>query len=157
MIKSLRSFSLRKYKKSLLIVLISIISLFLIGGTVAYFKREALLKKAIAKAINLAKSKYNLNVKIASYGFSGLSTVHFQNISIIPEKRDSLARIDDVTGGVKLFPLIFGKVKIAELGVDNALLSFVKKDSLSNYDFLFKKDSKDTVSTGKKIDLSELA
>ena len=157
MIKSFRSFSFEKYKKTFLIILISIISLFLIGGTIAYFKRDALLKKAIAKGIALAKSKYNLNVKIESYGFSGLSTVHFQNISIIPDQRESLAKIDDLTVGVKLFPLIFGKVKIAELGVDNALISFVKKDSLSNYDFLFKKDAKDTISAHPKTDLSELA
>ncbi|MBU1374124.1 MAG: transglycosylase domain-containing protein [Bacteroidetes bacterium] len=157
MIKSLQSVSLKKYKKPLLIVLISIISLFFIGGTIAYFKREALLKKAIAKAISLAKSKYNLNVKIANYGFSGLSTVHFQDISIIPEQSDSLAKIDDLTVGVKLFPLIFGKVKISELSVNKALISFVKKDSLSNYDFLFKKNTKDTVSNSQKTDLSELA
>src|SRR5690606_12259427 len=102
----------------------------------AFFKREALLNTLIVKAINKAKTKYNLNVKIGSYEFEGLNAVHFSNISIVPDERDSLANISTVTVGVKLIPLIFGDVKISELNLDNALISLVKKDSVSNYDFL---------------------
>ncbi|MDA9555833.1 penicillin-binding protein, partial [Pelobium sp.] len=103
------------------------------------------------------KSKYNLNVKINSYGFKGLGTVYFKDISVLPEKRDSLAKIDNLEVGIKLLPLIFGHVKISELGIQNALISLSKKDSISNYDFLFKKNEKDSTQTNSKVDLSELA
>lgn len=151
------SFFFKKYKKTILITLICFLGLFLIGGTIAYFKRDALLKAAIGKAISQAKSKYNLNVKIGSYRFSGLSTVEFKDISVVPEERDSLANIQELTISVKIFPLIFGKVKIRELGINDANIHLVKKDSISNYDFLFKKDDTDTLKTRSKVSLSELA
>ncbi len=137
-------------------MLSSIFLLVFTGGIIAYSKREALLKTVIEKSIARAKSKYNLNVKIGSYRFSGLSTVHFKNITVVPEQRDSLANIKDLTVGVKLFPLIFGKVKISELGIENSLISLTKKDSISNYDFIFKKDKKDSTKKSD-INLSDLA
>ncbi|TKC00375.1 transglycosylase domain-containing protein [Pedobacter cryophilus] len=151
-----KNFSFRKYKKTLLIVFASVFLLFFVGGVIAYSKREALLKTVIEKSIAKAKSKYNLNVKIGSYRFSGLSTVHFENITVVPNQRDSLANIKNLTIGVKLFPLIFGKVKISELGIENSLISLTKKDSISNYDFIFKKDKKDSTKKSA-IDLSDLA
>ncbi|MEO5910349.1 MAG: biosynthetic peptidoglycan transglycosylase [Pelobium sp.] len=157
MINPFNRTTFKKYKKPFIITLISVFSLFLIGGTIAYFKRDTLLNAAISKAIAKAKSKYNLNVKIGSYGFSGLSTVEFKDITVVPEKRDSLANIKALRVGVKLFPLIFGKVKIGELGIEDANIYLVKKDSVSNYDFLFKKEDADSLKTKTKLNLSELA
>jgi hypothetical protein len=148
---------LGKYKKPLLILIASIVILFLIGIAIAFNKRQSLLDAAIAKAIKKAKTEYGLNVKIDSYGFSGLSKVRFQSVSIVPEQKDTLAKIKNLEVGVKLFPLIFGSVKIAELDIHNALVSLIKKDSISNYDFLFKKKDKDTLDNKTKVDLSELA
>ncbi len=153
----LKSSFYKKYKKPFLITLASVIILILIGGIVAYYKREALLKAAVTRAINTAKSRYNLNVKIDSYHFAGLSTVSFEHITVVPEKRDSLANIQKLEVGVKILPLIFGKVKIAELNIDDAMISLIKRDSVSNYDFLFKKNSADTLKNRPKVDLAELA
>ncbi len=129
----------------------------IIGGAVAYNKRDALLKAAIAKAVSKAKTKYNLNVSIGSYGFDGFTSVYFKQVSVVPEGKDSLANIQDLKVGVKLFPLIFGHVRISELAIYNATVSLIKKDSVSNYDFLFKKSDQDSVKTKSKNDLSELA
>lgn len=153
----LQRISFKKYQRPILITLSALFSLILIVGVIAFFKRDALLKSVVNKAILAAKTKYNLNVKIGEYGFTGLSSVRFQDISVIPEQKDSLAKIQDFTVGVKLFPLLFGKVKISELSIRNALISLVKKDSISNYDFLFKKSEKDTTQLKPKADLSELA
>jgi hypothetical protein len=155
--KKNNSVGLGKYKKPLLILIASIFILFLIGIAIAFNKRQSLLDAAIAKAIKKAKTEYGLNVKIDSYGFSGLSKVRFQSVSIVPEQKDTLAKIKNLEVGVKLFPLIFGSVKIAELDIHNALVSLIKKDSIRNYDFLFKKKDKDTLDNKTKVDLSELA
>lgn len=147
----------KKYQKLLLITLVSLISVMVIGVVVIYKKRDHILTSAVNKGIQKAKSKYDLNVKIASYGFDGLTSVYFKKIEVVPEGRDSLATIDELRVGVKLLPLLFGDVKIAELAIHNSLVSLIKKDSLSNYDFLFKKSERDTVKRGSKVDLSELA
>jgi hypothetical protein len=125
-------------------------------GAIAFTKREALLKQVVAKAIAKADQNYGLQVKIGSAGFSGMSTVHMTNISVVPKDRDTLATISNMTIGVKLMPLIFGDVKLAELSLKDGVLNVVVKDSLTNLDFILKRKKKDTVSTGK-VDLSELA
>ncbi len=146
-----------KYKKVILICVLAFLAIMIVGVSVLYNKRDGLLKAAVAKGISKAKIKYNLDVAIASYEFDGLTSVYFKDISVIPENRDSLARIGDLKVGVKLLPLLFGNVKISELDIHDAVVSLIKKDSLSNYEFLFKKDAKDSIKKDTKNDLSELA
>lgn len=155
--KKIIDIKLGKYKKPLVISLVSIFVFFLIGIAIAFNKRQSLLDAAIAKAIKKAKTDYDLNVKINSYGFSGLSKIYFQSVSIVPDQKDTLATIKNLEVGVKLLSLIFGSVKISELDIHDALVSLIKKDSISNYDFLFKKKDKDTLDNNTKADLSELA
>lgn len=144
------------YKKTALIILSTLFILFLVGGIIAFYKRDGLLKSVISRASVKAKNKYNLNVKIGSYRFTGLSSVQFDNITIVPDERDSLANIKDLTIGVKLFPLLFGNIKISELVLNDGNLTLVKRDSISNYDFLFKKDTTQQT-TKTELDLADLA
>ncbi len=131
--------------------------LILIGGTIAYFKREALLKAAITRVINKAQRDYQLKLMIDNARFTGLSTVSLDKVSVIPNERDSLLLLNNLKVGVKIFPLILGDIKLSEFSLDNGWLSLVKKDSTSNYDFLFKKKNVDEPETKKKIDLAEFA
>jgi hypothetical protein len=147
----------KKYKIPIIIIASILLLLFLVGVSIALFKREALLKSMVEKAISKSKSKYNLNVAIGNYGFSGLSTVRFENVSVIPQGKDRLAFIKNFEIGISIIPLIFGDVKIAKLAVDDANISLIKKDSLSNYDFLFNKDKEKINDNKPSIDLSEIA
>ena len=155
-IKNLRN-NLRKYKKPLLYALGTLTFLFLVAGIIVFNKREKLLDAAVLKAINKAKKSYDLNVKIGSYKFSGLSKVSFNQITVVPQGKDTLFKTEELEVGVSILPLIYGHVKISELNMKDALVSLIKKDSLSNYDFLFKKDKRDTLKSENKTDLSELA
>lgn len=147
----------KKYLKIGAWVLGVFLLLFVSVGLYAFSKREALLKKMMAKAIAKADSSYGLKVKIGSAGFSGLSSVNMKEISVVPKDRDTLSTIKDITVGVKLFPLIFGNIKLSEINLNEGALNVVLKDSLTNLDFILKR-KKDTTSTTKnKVDLSELA
>lgn len=126
-------------------------------GAIAYSKRETLLKKMMAKAISKADNDFGLKVKIGEAGFSGLSTVHMQNISVVPKDRDTLTTIDDLTVGVKLWPLIFGDVKLSQIILNTGSINIVFKDSLSNLDFILKRKKKDSTEPKSKIDLGDLA
>ncbi len=144
-----------KHIRIILIVLVSILIVFITGGYVAYSKREALLQKAIVKATAKAKKDYNLDVKIGSARFTGLSTVAFSNITIVPEQRDSLLTISRFDVSVKVLPLIFGNIKLASVKLENGHLNLTSKNGVRNFDFLFKK-KKDTTDIKNKVDLSEL-
>lgn len=148
---------IRKKRKKLLLITLAVFLILLTGIISAFVKRDSLLEAAVKKAIAKAQSKYNLNVKIDSYEFSGLTTVHFNNISVIPEGKDSLSSIQSATVGIKLFPLLFGNIKIALFEMDKGNISLVKKDSTSNYDFLFRKDSVRNENNQTESDFAHLA
>jgi hypothetical protein len=147
----------KKYIKAGAWVLGIFLILLIIAGSIAYSKREALLKKIIARAIAKADKDYGLDVKIGEAGFSGLSTVHMKNISVVPKDRDTLSTVADLTVGVKLFPLLFGDVKLAEIGLNTGKVNVVMRDSLTNLDFILKRKKKDKTDKKTKVDLSELA
>ena len=150
-------FKLRINKKTLLITLGIVVSVFVLLTIAAFAKRESMLDKAVSAAIRKAKSKYNLNVKIGSYKFEGLSSVNFNGISVVPENRETLSEIKNATVGVKLLPLIFGNIKISKFNLDDGSVSFIKKDSISNYDFLFRKDSTKSEQQKTEVDFADLA
>ncbi|MDO7743404.1 MAG: penicillin-binding protein, partial [Pedobacter sp.] len=79
----------KKYIKAGAWILGIFVVLIIILGAIAYSKREALLKKVIARAITKADRDYGLSVKIGEAGFNGLSTVHMKHISVVPKDRDT--------------------------------------------------------------------
>ncbi len=145
-----------KYIRIAVIVFVSLLIVLLIGGAVAYSKREALLQKVISKAKAKAQRDYNLDVKIGSAHFSGLATVAFTDITVVPFQRDSLLKINNFEVSVKLLPLIFGNVKLSDVNLQNGYLNLTSKNGVRNFDFLFKK-KKDSTATKSKVDMSELA
>ncbi|WP_443937182.1 transglycosylase domain-containing protein [Pedobacter sp. MW01-1-1] len=126
-------------------------------GVVAYNKREALLKKMVAKAISKADKEYGLEIKIGSAGFTGIRTVKMTNVSLVPKDRDSLSLISELSVGVKLWPLLFGNVKLAELKLKDGFVNIVFRDSTSNLDFILKRKKKDSTDNTKKSNLADLA
>ncbi|PWG81168.1 transglycosylase domain-containing protein [Pararcticibacter amylolyticus] len=146
-----------KYIKIAGIVFASLLVIALIGGFIAYSKREAILKTVVQKAKNKAKREYNLNLTIENPHFEGLSTIAFSDISVVPENRDSLLHIEDLHVKVRLMPLLLGDIKLAGLKLKSAKVSIVKRDSLRNYDFLFKKKNEDSTQVKGKANYAELA
>jgi hypothetical protein len=147
----------KKYLKIGAWVLGVFLILFVVVGAIAYSKREALLKKMVAKAIAKADKDYGLEVKIGSAGFTGLSTVKMTAISVVPKDRDTLSSISELSVGVKLFPLIFGNVKLSEVKMNDGFVSIVLRDSITNIDFILKRKKKDSTENKSKVNLSEIA
>ncbi len=145
----------KKYLKITGIILSIFLLLIIVGSAIAYNKREALLKAGIAKVILKAKKDYNLNLKIKSAQFDGFKTVVLKNVSVVPEKRDTLVSISDLSVSIKLMPLLIGRIRFSEVEMSNSRIALIKRGSLSNYDFLFKKKNK--TEKRPKVDLSEVA
>jgi len=128
-----------KYIRIALISIAALIILLIIGGFIVYSKREVLLQNAISKAKAKAKRDYNLDVKIADPHFTGMSTVAFSAITIIPDGKDTILSLQQFEVGVKLFPLIFGNVKLSAVSLQNGHLNLTNIKGVKNYDFLFHK------------------
>src|SRR5690606_29325184 len=132
--------------------------LLIVGSIVVLNKREPLLRKAIERAKVKMDDEYQIDLTIQKAYFSGLTEVTLEQVRVVPHQREQLAAIEYLTVSVKIFPLLTGKVKIADLELKNASLSFIKKDSLSNYDFFFRaKDSTETSETNEPLNLAKVA
>ncbi|GAB3258421.1 biosynthetic peptidoglycan transglycosylase [Larkinella harenae] len=134
-------------KKVLIIsgwVLLGILVLGGIGAGIAYTKREVLLKEGLEKAIRKAKRDYDLNITIGKAQFTGLSTVAFSDVAVVPQDRDSLLRIEKTEVGVSIWPLLVGRVAVSSLTLQNGLAHVVRRDSTTNVDFLSKSQKKDS-------------
>ncbi len=128
-------------------ILLGVVEVLAIVAGYAYYNRERLLKTALDRGIKKARHDYQLDVKIASTRFTGLTTVAFTGISIVPEKRDSLARIERVEVGVKFWPLLRGQIGLSDMTLQNGLVQVVKRDSLTNVDFLIHRRKKASATT----------
>src|SRR5690606_38851930 len=53
--------------------------------------------------------------------------------------------------------ILFGNIKISKFHLNDGNISFIKKDSISNYDFLFKKDSTKAEKQKPEVDFADLA
>ena len=127
----------------------------LILGIVAFAYRDSILSMGVKKAISKAKESYQIDLQIKNAHFSGFKTVAFDEITAVPEQRDSLVALHHLRLSVKLFPLLFGTIKLDELSLDRGFVHLVKRDSLRNYDFLFKK--KEDARTSQGLQLGSLA
>lgn len=128
-----------RQKKITLIVGGIFVFLLLIAFIVALSIRTRLLDKVMTKVEHTLQERYQVDFKVREYSFTGLATVTFQDIVMLPQQRDTLAKIEDLSVSVRLFPLLFSDIKIANLTLKNSDVRLVKRDSISNYDFLFKR------------------
>ncbi len=144
-----------KYIRIAGIVLVCIVIVLLIGGYIAYGKRGVMLQRAITKAELKAKRDYNLDLKIGSAHFTGLSTVAFTDITVVPQNRDSLLSIKKFEVSIRVLPLIYGTIKLADVNLENGHLNLTDINHIKNFDFLFRKKKDTTAHT--KVDLSELS
>src|SRR5690606_26475801 len=66
------------------------------------------------------------------------------DVLVLPKERDQLISMKRLEVSVKLFPLFTGKVKVGNLNIADAAVTFIKRDSTSNYDFLFRSNPGDS-------------
>lgn len=145
-----------KYVRIAAIVAASLLVVLLIAGIVVFNKREAMLKSALTKAKAKLKRDHQLDLSVTNAHFTGLATVSCDVITIVPEHRDSLLRMNNFEVSVKIFPLIFGKIKLAGVNLKNGYVHLIDKNGVRNFEFLFKK-KRDSTTNKHKSDLSMLA
>lgn len=145
-----------KYLRIAIIAIGSLILLLIIAASIAYVKREALLQHEISSAKLKAKRDFNLDLEIGSARFTGLGSVSFTNVSIVPLQRDSLLSIKQFELSVKIWSLLFGNIKLADVKLLDGHLNLTDIKGIKNFEFLFKK-KKDTSENKTNADLSELS
>jgi hypothetical protein len=145
-------------KRGAKIILIIIAAFLIISVGIGVAVRQSILNNIIEQIISSQKKTKNLNISIAEAKFEGLSAVRFSKIVVVPQDRDTLLSIDSFRVEIHIIPLLFGTIKVQELSSSNGTLFISNKDSVRNFDFLFRKEKVDSTKVSrKKIDLANLA
>ena len=134
-----------QYKKAIWVAMGILVVLFIVLATISFSVRKGLLNKALSKVERKFRDDYAITFKVDEAKFSGLNSIGLRHVKLLPDDREKLADIGYMEISIQLWPLLFGEVKIGDLLLDDAKVSFVKKDSLSNYDFLFSKKTVDSI------------
>lgn len=130
----------KKQQKRILISVVATLVLLVIATSSVLSKRSKLLDKAVFKAQQQLYIDHQLNLEVAHYGFESINSVRFETLAVVPEGKDTLLTVDQLEIEVALWPLLFGTIKVADLQVMNAAVTLMKRDTLSNYEFLFNKN-----------------
>ena len=126
-------------KKWGIIIICSLCVFALVAFGYGMANRAEYLKKVVSRVQSKMKDDYQIDFQIKTYQFDGLTTVVFDKVLVIPDQRDTLASIDKFSVSVDIFSLFLGDIKFGSINAAEGNISFVKRDTLSNYDFLFRK------------------
>lgn len=120
------------------------------------FKNQ-LFNWALSKVKTKLKTNYGLTLSYENAKLNGFRAFEFKNLLLIPEQEDTLLVINKLDGKVRLWPLLFGDIKLAELNITQGKIDLIRTDSNQcNYCGLLKKKSKKE-RTERDVNLAESA
>ncbi len=126
------------------------LSLLIVTGIVAYVCRDTLLNHYAEGKFEDLEKEYGLKISYARLHMPGISEVEIEQLSVVPNNRDTLIELHSMQVDLNFWKMLIFKAEVKKVAADGVHVSFVKKDSLSNYDFLFKKDKKKIEDENKK-------
>lgn len=129
--------------------------LLMAAGFGLYLSRDALLKHFVKGKIEQIEHHNDLNISYASLQMPSINQVRLDKLSIVPHQRDTLLTLNSLVIDLNFWKLLGANVSIKQVHTNGLALSFVKKNSRSNYDFLFKKDSITTITTNSQRDFAQ--
>jgi len=116
------------------VLFVSIAAIFI----VLILLRGPVLRFAISNKAAIFEKHHSLIVHFDRLRFKGLATIKIDKLSILQKDRDSLFTADHITLSLNPFKLLILTPDIRNMEADNIKFNFIKRDSLSNFDFLFK-------------------
>ena len=117
--------------------------LFLLSAGIFIF-RGSLLRHIADQRITLLEQRYGLDISYSELHMKGLNTIVIDGLSVVPQERDTLFALQSLNVRIGLWKLMWGDIKIKEVRLDGLSLNFIKKDSIANYDFLFRTSAEPT-------------
>ncbi|WP_071147296.1 biosynthetic peptidoglycan transglycosylase [Bacteroides ihuae] len=140
----------RRRKKSLILATAIIIGILLLALIGVYLGRNSLLKMIVDKKTFAAEKEYGLSIKYHSLKMEGMSNIRIEGFSIVPVGRDTLLNMQSMGIRFSLWALLEGDIEVQNVYMDKLNIYFTKHDSIANYDFLFRKQTKENATENKQ-------
>ena len=104
-----------------------------------YLCRNYILHYIVDKKIASLEKELNLSVHYDRLGIVGLNELQLNGFNVVPNGCDTLLTLNSLTLDLNTLPLIAGNIEVSKAKIDKLHLNFIKQDSISNYDFIFRK------------------
>lgn len=145
-----------KKNSKMSILLLSVSGGILICLISIYLFRNALLQSIVNKRTARIEQVYGLRVYYENLEMKGLNKIILQQLSIVPDNRDTLLTLESAIVKLNFWMLLTREIEIRHVTLNNLSLALIKQDSIANYDFLFKKSTEQqTQTTTDKANYSE--
>lgn len=122
---------MKKEKKTIFIagIILVLLSVLLLRGVVV---------RAVANSkIDKLEKRYGLVISYKKMSMSGLAGIEISDLSVTPEGADTLLRARKIVARLNPFRLLFLRPDLNYLELEESGLTFIKKESTSNFDFLY--------------------
>src|SRR5574344_1333123 len=127
-----------------------IVGVLILTLIVLFLCRNQLLHYFAEKKIQEVEAEYGLNIRYNKLQFNGMREVELDKFSVVPYQRDTLLNMQTMKLKLKILPLLFGNIELNDMQVRQMALTLIKRDTISNYDFLFKKKKSDSTEVKKR-------
>ena len=147
---------MRTRKQKIVLALKILVVFFVLAIGTFYYFREDILRKVIEKVSTKLVTEYDCKINIKSAKFDGLSAVALKEVSLVPNKADTLAKFKDIKTSLSIWGLVTGNIQLGSLQAKEGFIHLIKTKDGSNYQAFLPKKSKDTI-TDAKTNYAELA
>lgn len=119
-------------------VTIGLVSLLLLTIAGLFLGRSALLCRVADRKIGQLEQRLGVQIRYEQLRFVSFSEVEMTGLSVVPPGKDTLLRLKQLRLRVDVMPLLQRKLSVRRVYTDGLIVSFVKKNGISNYDCLFR-------------------
>jgi hypothetical protein len=146
---------MRTKKQKLFLYLKLVLLVLFLGIITIIFFRNTILESAISRIDTKLNRDYQCNFHVKSAQFHGLSDLEFEEISLVPQKADTLVSIKNLKTSVNFWQLFFGNIQLGKLEINKGFIQLVKNKKGRNFD-AFLKHKKETNSSDQ-VNYAKLA
>lgn len=125
----------------------------------AFALRTPIFKMAMNKVKTKFETRYDAKLVIENVRLSGISSVKFDRLAIVPVWGDTLINITNMKVSINPLKLLAARLSLTSFEADKIAFDFERTDTLNNYMFLFKsKEAQaqaDTLQSGGELNYNQ--
>ncbi len=133
---------------------IIISAVFILLCIILFINKNNILHYIVDNKLDGLRKEYNLSIHYDKLEMVGLDEIQLRNFSLVPNDRDTVITLKSFTIDLNPLALLGGRIEVYKAYVNELNLNLIKKDSTSNYDFLFKKKDLEQATQENVIDYS---
>lgn len=111
--------------------------------------KNLFIRQYVNQKLEVIEKQRQLSIHYSKIGLYGIRTLRLEGLSVVPAHSDTFLHAGVIEVKLNLKSLLLLKASIENVTADNLHVHFIKKDSTSNFDFLYRHSPNATPGTAK--------